>query len=81
MIITKKAINIVKTYEDFTMRKTRILKKGASYHITSLINRKERIFEDKLTKQLFIDILIRAKKKFKFNIINFCIMHNHIHLI
>ncbi len=32
-------------------------------------------------KDLFLDVLVRAKKRFKFRIENFCVMGNHIHLM
>ncbi len=63
------------------MRKPRILQIGAKYHVSSKINRGEDIFESDEIKNLFIDILKRAKKKYKFSLENFVIMKNHIHFI
>jgi putative transposase len=63
------------------MRKPRILQNGAKYHVSSKINREEHIFESDEIKNLFIDILKRAKKKYKFTLENFVIMNNHIHFI
>ena len=63
------------------MRRRRRLKNGASYHVTAKINRGEFILKDDLFKQLFLDIVQRAKNKYAFTIRNFCIMDNHIHLI
>ena len=63
------------------MRKPRLLKNGASYHVTARANRQENIFEEKSMKKLFLDTLKAAKKKYKFQMYNFCIMDNHIHLM
>ena len=63
------------------MRKPRLLKKGASYHVTAKINRSENIFKPDEIKDLFMAIIKRSKKKYKFLIKNFTIMQNHIHLI
>ena len=63
------------------MRKPRILQEGATYHVTAKINRGEHIFESDEIKSLFMDIVKRAKKKYKFSIKNFVIMGNHIHFL
>ena len=63
------------------MRKNRQLREGAEYHVTARINRGEKIFLIREDRDLFIEVLKRAKKKFNFSLKNFCIMGNHIHLI
>ena len=63
------------------MRRARILQNGARYHVTTRANRKEMIFDSDDMKDLFLEIVKRAKKKFNFQVDNFCIMGNHIHLI
>ncbi len=63
------------------MRKKRKLIEGAKYHITARANRSELILNAPKMKGLFLNILKRAKKKYKFSITNFCIMGNHIHLM
>ncbi len=63
------------------MRKKRKLIEGAKYHVTARINRSEFILNAPKIKELFLDILKRAKKKYKFIVTNFCIMGNHIHLM
>ncbi|GHU52797.1 hypothetical protein FACS189496_3470 [Bacilli bacterium] len=63
------------------MRKNRELKDGAEYHVTARINRGEMAFEPEDDKKLLLDVFRRAKKKFDFQIKNFCIMNNHIHLL
>ena len=56
------------------MRKPRILQEGAIYHVTSKINRGEHIFESDEIKKLFMGIIKRAKKKYRFSIKNFVIL-------
>jgi putative transposase len=63
------------------MRRNRKLKPGARYHVTARANRKEMILHCDAMKALFLDTVKRAKKKFRFQVHNFCIMGNHVHLI
>ncbi len=63
------------------MRRRRIIVEGSSYHVYARINRKEYILLTMFVKEMFMSVLRRAKKKFKFRIINFCIMGNHVHFI
>ena len=63
------------------MRRPRILREGATYHVTAKINRGEHLFEPDEIKNLFMDVVKRAKKKYKFSIKNFVIMDNHIHFL
>jgi putative transposase len=63
------------------MRKNRKLLEGAEYHVTARINRGETIFMTREDRELFMNTLKRAKKKYNFSLKNFCIMGNHIHLL
>jgi REP element-mobilizing transposase RayT len=63
------------------MRRTRHLQEGARYHVIARANRRELILNSPEIKQLFIDIVKRAKEKYRFSVINFCIMGNHVHFI
>ena len=63
------------------MRKPRNKKENATYHVIARSNRQEFIFEKDNIKDIFIRILKDAKKKYRFKIINFCVMTNHIHLL
>ena len=63
------------------MRKPRITQKGAIYHVAARTNRKELLMEPDAVKQMFVDVLARAKAKFSFRLDNFVIMGNHFHLL
>ena len=63
------------------MRKPRKLIPGAEYHVVARANRREFIFNSDQIKDLFLDVVRRAKKKYSFTIRNFCIMTNHIHFL
>ena len=63
------------------MRKPRIKKYGASYHVFSRAVRGERIFDLPGAKEMFMEVIRRARKKYKFEIYNFCIMGSHYHFI
>jgi putative transposase len=68
-------------YGGVKMRKRRQLLEGAIYHVTAKANRGEFILRNLRLKQLFLSILKKAKKKYKFSLTTFCIMNNHIHLM
>lgn len=63
------------------MRHPRVLQPGAEYHVVARANRREFIFDSGEIKELFLDVLRKAKKKYAFSVSNFCIMSNHIHLM
>jgi len=61
------------------MRRKRVKVPKGRYHITSRINNKENFLEDDEVKAMFLEVLTRAKKKYRFVIYNLCIMNNHVH--
>ena len=63
------------------MRKKRELAANAYYHVVSRANRKEMIFNSSQIKEMFLEVIRRAKIKYSFSITNFCIMGNHFHMI
>jgi REP element-mobilizing transposase RayT len=64
------------------MRKPRELEDGADYHVTARSNRSEMLFEeDPCYKELLLQYVEKAKKKYDFEIQNICVMGNHIHMI
>ncbi len=63
------------------MRKPRILIEGGMYHVVARANRQEFIMNSNEIKSMFMDVVRRAKGRFRFTIQNFCIMSNHIHFL
>jgi putative transposase len=63
------------------MRKPRALQIGARYHVTSRGNNKTMVLGSDTCKDLFSEVLARAKKRFRFEVENYCIMGNHFHII
>ena len=63
------------------MRKPRVIVNGADYHVVARANRKEFILNSEETKDLLLAVIKRAKNKYQFELKNFCIMSNHIHLL
>jgi REP element-mobilizing transposase RayT len=63
------------------MRKPRQLREGARYHVTARINRKEMLIDHGSVKDLFLSIVVKAKRKHRFRIWNFTVMGNHIHFL
>ena len=61
------------------MRKPRIKKEGAIYHVCARANRQELIFKNEQFKELLLKVILEAKKKYSFLFRNFCLMDNHVH--
>ncbi|MEW6526367.1 MAG: transposase [Spirochaetota bacterium] len=62
-------------------RKLRVQMPGLTYHITSRCIEWRNMLEEDYFKACFVEILRRAKEKYPFKIIAYCIMDNHIHLV
>ncbi|MDR1215778.1 MAG: transposase [Treponema sp.] len=62
------------------MRGLRILQDGATYHVTSKIDHADMILLDPRFKKLLLFFIKKAKLKFNFQLLDFCIMGNHVHL-
>ncbi|MBN2531802.1 MAG: transposase [Spirochaetales bacterium] len=63
------------------MRKKRFILQDAKYHIIARANRQEMIFGSSELKEMFLDVVKRARKKYRFVIYNFCILDTHFHWI
>ena len=63
------------------MRKRRMIVEGARYHVVSRANRREMIFESSKIKNMFMEVIRKAKLRYQFSIYNFCVMGNHFHFI
>ena len=63
------------------MRQARRLQENARYHVIARANRKEMLLDSAFNKNLFLEIVAKAKKKYDFRIENFCVMGNHFHFI
>lgn len=63
--------------------KARIWYPNTSYHITARGNRKEDIFKDEKDFQRYLNIMENGLDYFenKFNIMCYCLMDNHIHMM
>jgi REP element-mobilizing transposase RayT len=63
------------------MRKPRIFIKGAIYHITHRINNSLFYLKHKDMKEMMYRIVLKAQEKYNFELLNFCIMENHVHFL
>lgn len=63
------------------MRQLRQLQAGACYHVTARANRKEYLLRSPLARDLFVETLVRCRAKYLFNLDNFVLMENHVHLL
>ncbi|NMB63327.1 MAG: hypothetical protein GYA16_00490 [Spirochaetes bacterium] len=62
-------------------RKLRVQLPGLTYHITSRCIEWKSMLQEDFFKACFVEILNKAKAKYHFKLIAFCIMDNHIHLV
>jgi REP element-mobilizing transposase RayT len=65
----------------YYMRKKRFLLQHAEYHVTARVNRRETIFGSSEQKEMFLDVVKQARKKYRFDIHNFCILSTYFHWI
>ncbi|MDR2897408.1 MAG: transposase [Spirochaetaceae bacterium] len=63
------------------MRKCRVLKEGAYYHVITRINRNDGFLLSKQAKTLFLKVLKEAQTKYRFILKNYTVMPNHYHLL
>lgn len=62
-------------------RRARVLIDGGYYHILTRGNDRRKLFRYKSDYRYFINILKKYLAKSNLNILNYCIMPNHIHLL
>ena len=62
-------------------RPLRIEFPGAVYHLTSRGDRREPIFADDEDRESFLDVLAQAMARFDAQVLAFCLMGNHYHLV
>ncbi len=62
-------------------RPLRIEFPGAIYHVTSRGDRRERIFDDDVDRQSFLDVIAQALSRFDAVALAYCLMDNHYHFV
>lgn len=62
-------------------RPLRIEFSGAVYHVTSRGDRREAIFEDDADRGYFLGVLGQAAERFDAQVLAYCLMGNHYHLV
>lgn len=63
------------------MRRARVCVDGAVYHVVARTNRREMLMDSAMAKDMFLEVLVRAKEKYCFAVHNFVVMGNHFHLL
>ena len=63
------------------MRQLRKLQDKATYHVIARANLQEFILKKDYYKDMFLNVVMEAKRKYSFRLIHFAIMSNHIHLL
>jgi putative transposase len=62
-------------------RPLRIEFPGAVYHVTSRGDRREPIFDDDQDRHAFLNVIAQATERFDAEILAYCLMDNHYHLV
>ncbi len=62
-------------------RTARITLTNACYHVITRGNQKQSVFINTLDYQQYLSLLVKYKKRFRFNLYCFCLMPNHVHLL
>jgi len=62
-------------------RKPRVISDGGYYHIVTRGIDRRKLFRYRQDYQYFLKIIKRYLQKFQVNIIHYCLMSNHIHLL
>ena len=63
------------------MRKRRVVVDGAVYHVTCRCNNKEALFDTAEKRDKFVSVLAAAKRKYGFELWQYIVMPNHVHLL
>jgi len=63
------------------MRPPRIKAKGMVYHVTTRCNNREFYIKEHSDFQNYLDILLKAKKKYKLEVYAYNLTNNHVHLL
>lgn len=59
----------------------RILMEHACYHIITRGNQKQKVFRCQEDYLIYLSLLRRFKRKYKFRVYAYCLMPNHIHIL
>jgi REP element-mobilizing transposase RayT len=62
-------------------RPLRIEFPDAVYHVTSRADRREAIYRDEVDRQTQLDVQAQAKDRFDAQVLAYCLMGNHYHLV
>ncbi len=62
-------------------RRPRLEFPGAVYHVTCRGNERRPVFRDDSDRQEYLDRIRRYREKFKFCLLAYCLMPNHVHLV
>ena len=62
-------------------RQAREISESGYYHVIMRGNNKEYIFEDRLSKQIFMNQLMKICDEKLLDLLAWCIMDNHVHLV
>lgn len=61
-------------------RPVRVELAGAVYHVIARGNERKAIFRDDRDREIYLDRLAQCRSKFRFRVLGYCLMNNHVHL-
>jgi REP element-mobilizing transposase RayT len=62
-------------------RPLRLQVAGGTYHVTARGNRRQSIFVDDDDRQAYLQTLARVQRRHHWQVLSFCLMPNHVHLL
>jgi putative transposase len=62
-------------------RLSRTVFPGVAHHITQRGNRREQVFFDDDDRQTYLDWLAHYSRRFDVEVLGYCLMTNHVHLV
>jgi REP element-mobilizing transposase RayT len=61
-------------------RPPRVEVPGAVYHVTARGNERRALFRDDADRNEYLDRIARCRQRFRFELLSYCLMTNHVHL-
>jgi putative transposase len=62
-------------------RPSRLLSEAGTYHVLARGNNGQKLFDDGSDCQVYLELLLRMKSKYEFDVYHYCLMSNHVHFL
>src|SRR5437764_5697439 len=65
----------------FMPRRARVIVPGVAHHVTQRGNNRQQVFYSLDDRSLYLDLLTRHARRYGTQILGYCLMTNHVHLV